>query len=255
MMLLWTFMSGSSYYTWFAGSVEVFGAALLLFRRTSTLGAAILFAALMNIVMLNLFYDVPAKLFAIHLLLASAYVLWCDKDRLIALFLFNQATKPQLVGAPGLIKQLTKAKPFVKAMVVITLTAPILWQQTPKLLEVMYPSFTLQGTYNVQNAHQVTNSSRKTASRVTFNSGTMSLWDLANTKLASYRFDITGNVLTLVDKSSGASSSISIIDRSSSTIEIGGEIDGREIEWQLKRHSFQLVEHEFHWITEFPHRK
>ncbi|MFT4585609.1 MAG: hypothetical protein ACI8XZ_005382 [Gammaproteobacteria bacterium] len=105
MMLLWTFMSGSPYYTWFAGCIEISGATLLLFRRTTTLGAEILVAALTNIVMLNLFYDVPAKLFATHLLLAAAYLLWCDKDRLIALYVTNQATKPRFFEAPALIEQ------------------------------------------------------------------------------------------------------------------------------------------------------
>src|SRR5579863_6336567 len=64
MGMLWTFMGSSAPYTIFSGVLETTGGLLLLFRRTTALGALIASAVLANIVALNFCYDVPVKLFS-----------------------------------------------------------------------------------------------------------------------------------------------------------------------------------------------
>ncbi len=59
--LLWAYMGYSRIYTIFTGVGEALGALLLFFRRTTTLGAAILVAVLSNVVLINFAYDVPVK--------------------------------------------------------------------------------------------------------------------------------------------------------------------------------------------------
>jgi hypothetical protein len=59
------------------------GGALLVFRRTATLGALVVVAVMSNVVMLNFCYDVPVKLFSMTLLIAAGYV---AAPRLSALF-------------------------------------------------------------------------------------------------------------------------------------------------------------------------
>lgn len=76
MALLWNFMGYSTGYTVFAGLMEVIPAVLLFFRRTALLGALIAFPVLVNVVALNLCYDVPVKLFSVNLLLLSGYLLF-----------------------------------------------------------------------------------------------------------------------------------------------------------------------------------
>ena len=66
MGLLWTFMGYSPLYNLFSGAVEC-AAALLFFRATTTLGALLSVAAMSNVLLLNLCYDVPVKLGAAHL--------------------------------------------------------------------------------------------------------------------------------------------------------------------------------------------
>jgi uncharacterized membrane protein YphA (DoxX/SURF4 family) len=82
MGLLWTFMGYSLPYNLFTGAAECVGGALLLFRRTTTLGSLVLIAVLANVVMLNFCYDVPVKLFSCELLLVSMILLWPDLGRL-----------------------------------------------------------------------------------------------------------------------------------------------------------------------------
>lgn len=74
MGLLWTFMGSSKLYSWFTGMGEVTAGVLLLFRRTKLLGATLSAFVFLHVFVLNLAYDVPVKLFSLHLLLISVYV-------------------------------------------------------------------------------------------------------------------------------------------------------------------------------------
>lgn len=84
MHLLWTFMGASTAYTVFAGLSEAVGGALLLWRRTATLGALLLIVVLTNVVILNFCYDVPAKLFSTQLLLVAGAIALPAARRLVA---------------------------------------------------------------------------------------------------------------------------------------------------------------------------
>jgi hypothetical protein len=92
MGLLWTFMGASTPYTMFAGLLEVIPGLLLFFRRTAVLGALIGAATLTNVLMLNLCYDVPVKLFSAHLLVFCGLIAAPHAAR-IAAALLGQATE------------------------------------------------------------------------------------------------------------------------------------------------------------------
>lgn len=98
--ILWEFMGVSQGYTIFTGAVEVLGALLLLSARTTTIGAIILCAALMNVVMLNLSYDIGVKLYSIHLLLLSTFLLTPELRSLMNLLVFRRATVPAFLPTP-----------------------------------------------------------------------------------------------------------------------------------------------------------
>ena len=69
--LLWCFMGASPGYAIFTGVCEFAGAFLLLFRRTRVFGSLFLATVLINVVLLNVFYNVMVKLLSIHLLLVD----------------------------------------------------------------------------------------------------------------------------------------------------------------------------------------
>ena len=81
MGLLWTFIGYSKAYTIFSGAAEVLGGALLLIRRTATLGAMASAVVLANIVALNFCYDVPVKLYSSSLLLMALFLMAGDLRR------------------------------------------------------------------------------------------------------------------------------------------------------------------------------
>lgn len=94
MGLLWTFMGFSQPYTIFAGFSEVLAGMLLVFRRTRMLGAMVAAAVMANVVMMNFSYDVPVKLYSLHLLLMALGLLALDGRRLVAFFLRNEPVPP-----------------------------------------------------------------------------------------------------------------------------------------------------------------
>ena len=94
MSLLWTFMGASKTYTIFAGAVEAVGGLLLLVPRLTLLGALVSMAAMGNVFLLNMSYDVPVKLYSFHLLLMSVFLVFPDLKRMAALFLFNRRVEP-----------------------------------------------------------------------------------------------------------------------------------------------------------------
>lgn len=94
MGLLWTFVGYSTAYTIFSGAAEVLGGALLLFRRTATLGAMVSAAVLTNVVALNFCYDVPVKLYSTNLLLMAGFLMAADLRRILNFLVLNRVAPP-----------------------------------------------------------------------------------------------------------------------------------------------------------------
>lgn len=100
MNLVWTFMGASRPYTVFSGLAECLAAVLLAWRRTTILGAAVAFSVMLNVAMLNFCYDVPVKLFSVHLLCMALYVALPDARRLANAFIFHRATESEDLRPP-----------------------------------------------------------------------------------------------------------------------------------------------------------
>lgn len=122
MAVLWRFMGHSAGYNLFAGLAEAVPAALLFWRRTTTLGALLLVAALANVVALNLTYDVTVKGYSIQLLLTAGFLLLPDARRLWDAVVMGRATPAASVrhafDTPWLRRLHRGVKPFV-ALVLI----------------------------------------------------------------------------------------------------------------------------------------
>jgi uncharacterized membrane protein YphA (DoxX/SURF4 family) len=94
MGVLWSSIGASPAYEIFAGCAEMLGGILLVFPRTTMLGALVCFADMIEIFALNMTYDVPVKLFSFHLILMSLILLAPDFSRLVAFFFLGRDVKP-----------------------------------------------------------------------------------------------------------------------------------------------------------------
>ena len=73
--LLWTSIGASQPYQIFTGAVEAVGGLLLITPRTTTLGALICLASMIQVFVLNLTYDVGVKILSFQLVLMSLFLL------------------------------------------------------------------------------------------------------------------------------------------------------------------------------------
>jgi hypothetical protein len=78
-------MGSAPAYEIFTGCAEVAGGLLLIVPRTATLGALISLAAMIQVFMLNMTYDVIAKRLAFHTMLLACFLLAPDVPRLVRL--------------------------------------------------------------------------------------------------------------------------------------------------------------------------
>lgn len=90
MRFSWMFIGYSKTYEMFSGLMEVVAGLLLLNRRTITLGLFTATAVFINVMILNLCYDIPVKLYSMHLVLFCLYPLANDCKRLIDFFVLNK---------------------------------------------------------------------------------------------------------------------------------------------------------------------
>ena len=100
MGLCWTFIGASAAYSAFAGVSEALSGVLLLFRRTTTLGALLTIAVMGNVVAMNFCYDVPVKLYSTNLLLMAVFLLAPDLGRLTNVLILNRSAPERDLGPP-----------------------------------------------------------------------------------------------------------------------------------------------------------
>jgi uncharacterized membrane protein YphA (DoxX/SURF4 family) len=155
--LLWTFMGYSPVYTMFAGWLEVIGGMLLFWRRTTLLGALVLVGVLMNVVMLNICYDVGVEVLTVHYLLMAAFLIAPDSRRLLDLLVLNRPA-PATVLQPCAVadRRLRGGLMAVKAVLiaaVIFLLVSMNWRTSgaPDRLDGFYrvKAFALDGVQDM----------------------------------------------------------------------------------------------------------
>jgi len=100
MTLLWTLLGLVPLYERVCGFAEVAGGVLILFRRTALAGALLSAFVMTNVVLYNLFFDVPVKLYAIHLLAMASFVILPDMKPLWEFFVMQRHTRPVGVWVP-----------------------------------------------------------------------------------------------------------------------------------------------------------
>jgi hypothetical protein len=121
MGLLWTFMGASTSYLVFAGMMELGSGLLLFWRRTTLLGALVAAGVVANIVMLNFSYDVPVKLFSLHLLAMAVFLIAPDARRLVDFFLMRQPTSPRTLQLVLPRPWMVRARPVLKGLLLVAI--------------------------------------------------------------------------------------------------------------------------------------
>ena len=128
MGLAWTFMGHSMAYNIFLGGLEILGGCFLLYRRTTLLGSMLVFGIMMHIAFMNLTYDIPVKLFSIHLVAMSLILLFRHRKRIIGIFFTNETIRKEYYTNYVDNSMLVKGSKLIKKTIIIMVTLAIIIQ-------------------------------------------------------------------------------------------------------------------------------
>jgi uncharacterized membrane protein YphA (DoxX/SURF4 family) len=92
--LLWVFIGASTPYQIFTGWAEMLAGLLLIVPQTTTLGALVALADMVQVFVLNMTYDFGLKQISFHLILISLFLLAPEFRRLLAVLVLNRAADP-----------------------------------------------------------------------------------------------------------------------------------------------------------------
>ena len=150
--LAWTFMGYSYSYSFFTGLGEVLGGFLLLFRKTTTLGALLVMAVMSNVVMMNFSFGIMVKVFSAHLMFMAIFLLAKDGNRLINFFILNKPVLAIYLEPPFNIPWKKKAWIIGKVLVILYLLIPQInnGYRAERGVGDKAPKHPLSGIYNVE---------------------------------------------------------------------------------------------------------
>lgn len=121
MGLAWTFIGASKAYTMFSGFAELIGGILLLFRRTSVIGALVGFVVMFNVMLMNFCYDIPVKLYSTQLVILCFVIMYFMGHNLKLVLLKNSPTASVIYKPLFTKKWLKISRIVLKSVVVFTL--------------------------------------------------------------------------------------------------------------------------------------
>ncbi|MFI5133345.1 MAG: hypothetical protein ACHQEB_03360 [Chitinophagales bacterium] len=90
MRLSWMFIGYSQHYQVFSGVMETMVGVLLLFRRSVTFGVMVATTVFIHVMVLNLCYDIPVKIFSMEIVLMCLVLLAHQYKRILAFFILNK---------------------------------------------------------------------------------------------------------------------------------------------------------------------
>jgi hypothetical protein len=121
--LAWLYYGHSHAYAMILGLIQLGGGALLLFRKTALLGAALMLPVMTNIVMINVFFHIAwgAMGTSAFIFASMLAVLWHSRHALVGVFWTDQA------GEPASVRRYHRTMAALVVLLAITLMGFGLW--------------------------------------------------------------------------------------------------------------------------------
>jgi len=266
MGVLWSSIGASPAYEIFVGCAELLGGILLIFPRTTVLGALVCLADMTQVFMLNMTYDVPVKLFSLHLLLMALFLLAPEFQRLADFFfrdrVVGRSTQPQLFHT-GRANRVALAAQIVFGIWLLgmnTFGSWTLWYTNGG----GRPKSPLYGIWNVEELS--IDGQLRSPLLIDYDRWRRAIFDFPDRiafqrmddSFVGYRASISDKDKTIVltknrDKNWKARFTFQRAAGDQSILD--GNMDNHKIHMKLRlvdRSKFRLVSRGFHWIQEYP---
>ena len=261
MRLLWTFMGFSRPYAFFAGLGELVAGLLLLFRRTTVLGALVAIGVMANVVALNFCYDVPVKLYSSHLLVMAIFLLLPDMKALWSFFVLHLPATTEGLWIPPFQRRWLQIGSVVLQVLFI---ASILWgnlanahRDLKQYAEEMESS-PLHGLWMVDNFQSAALSGTAASwQRLILDTKSYSSVYLADGTLVRFatEYDTGRQQIRLKSRRSSDAAELTFVQKDPDHLLLEGEVNSGRVQIVLHRiptDTFVLTGRGFHWINEDP---
>jgi hypothetical protein len=264
--LLWTSIGSAPVYEIFTGCVEVLGGVLLLVPRTTMLGAIISLAAMTQVFVINMTYDVGLKLVSFHLIVLAIFLLAPDMPRLVDLFFRNRpagvSMQPPLFASVR-SNRIALAAQIVFGLYMVGMYAYINWS----FWEGAGGGAPKSAFYGIWNVEELSIDGQSRSAnledydrrwrRVIFDQPTSVMFQRTDDSFAHYgtSIDPYGKTLALTKGNSRNWKATFAFQRPSpDRLILDGEMDGHRIQAQLRLvdfDTFRLLNSNFRWVR--PH--
>lgn len=249
--LLWAFMGYSTSYTIFLGIAEVCAGFLLLFRKTTALGALITLTIMINVAVINFSYDVPVKLFALHMVGFSLLLLYPFFNSIFQFFILQKEI--QLTQQPEMVlpKPIQAYRKIIKAGVIVSFTLLFMnfsWKNM-KTDGDSAPKPPLYGIYNYSGSN--IKDGKKLKQIIFDRKNTLIKWE------DSYRYytaavDTVGKTIIFQSNSDPSDKQLLHYDFSENILTLS-ENDSSSIQFRkVDIKKYPLLNRGFHWVVEYP---
>ena len=266
MGVLWYSIGASFPYERFAGAMELMAAVLLFVPRLWMLGAIVLVADSIQIFTLNMTYDVPVKLFSLHLIVMGLVLLAPEMRRLTDVLVLNRITGPSPL--PPLARGVTMRRVLLAAQLAFAayvLGSSFVENRTafntrgagapkPPLYGIwVVEKMTIDG---VERAPLVTDWGRWRRV-VVQNPAAMAFWRMDDS-FVSYpaKYDISGKSIALTKQADKTWSARLTFDQPSpEVLVLDGEMDGHKVHMDTRlfdHKKLMLLSRGFSWVQESP---
>lgn len=272
MRLSWQFIGYSATYQIFSGIMEIIAGLLLLYRRTTTLGILVATGVFINVMMLNLCYDIPVKIFSTQLVFICLFLLANESRRLLLFFILNKPVAPSHTYQFNFGKiYLRIGKVVFKLIFIIFGVIMVFYNYYSMYKDAQQPVAQLpikNGEYDVSR-FELNNKPPMsfTADSLAWQNvilengvGSIKTGDSLfkfkyNRGYFDYNIDTLNHQMDFKREFKGTVYTVLSMHYElpdSNTIRLSGKrgVDSLKVELKRSKHHFQLAERQFHWLSE-----
>jgi hypothetical protein len=269
MRLLWVFMAYSTKYQAFAGFMECLAGVLLVFRRTTLLGALISIGVMVNVFAMNMCFDVPVKIFSFMLILIGAYLTAPDFQRLLNFFILQKPTEGTPQYQPTFLdkKGYKIGRIVLKTLLILGFVVPIIMGAVNEEFTQEAPKSAFYGRYavakHVKNAADVlVNDSLRWENLLITNQGNKDYMiasnDMGFRSRMAIEKDDSAKTITFNTAADSSKYVFNFQQPDTSSLILSGKVGNDSLHVELlkqKKKDFLLLKRGFHWINESPFNK
>lgn len=261
-LLYWSSMGSSWSYNFFMGMTEVIAAFFLLFRKTRLIGAISCIAIMLNVVAVNIGFDISVKVYSTFLLLLSLLIVAPHTKRLYRFFVKNESTRLER-WQPFLD---TKRKQVLyaagKAMIICWLLfdALLFYFQTGNFNDDLQPRPPMHGAYQVFNFYAAPDNGQtylqsEVWKRVFVHRDGYFIHQTLNEQMHDYelQMDLDNNMWLVTDYQLDTTFSFNVVPVADSIWTVTGRLHHSYYSMQIKQleiSNMPLLQNEFRWFVE-----